>query len=292
VQVNRPGLNVRTHSGYLETKEEATPAKKPGPLVSALVSPFRHNDLNIEATAVPYENAKHLQAIAVGLHLRTEEIAFHQQPDGIWAADGDIAAILTKADGTTAGQAGLAFHARVKQAEYDRLKREGMDFNLQLPNPHPGFFDLRVAVSDTATGKIGTTSEIVEIGQSGNGYPSLTGILLRSGPKPAALAWLSDDAKTAPRPRTYRGGDSVTYSLQILNPKAPTQRLETSARILRNGALFRTLTPERLETSPLRVGGTIEINDDFPPGVYAIEIGATARGMAAQTQRAGFQVVK
>jgi hypothetical protein len=190
---------------------------------------------------------------------------------------GDIVRMMVGEDGAVANQTTIAFNYKLSEADYDRALKDGLSYKLQAPVEKAGPYEVRVAVRDNATGRIGTASQFVEIPELMPERVALSGIMLRrAGPEePAGPVLRSGSAL-----RIFHPGEMVTYNYQILNPKLdkgqqrPT--IEAQIRLFRDGKEIRVGKVVSVEAgndpTRLAAGGDLKIGPDMPPGNYVLQV--------------------
>lgn len=166
-----------------------------------------------------------------------------------------------------------------------RFLRRYVQWSQQLPLP-PGLYQVRIAVRDRRTGRVGTASQWVEIPEPTS--PALSSIFLAE-PNPG-----KDPAMVSVKRRFHRDSrlrfQTFVYNAQGAAASDVTLRVE----VLRDGVSVLTLPeakPSRTaSTDPSRLPFSGELSlSDLPPGRYVIQISAAAaQSKLAATQQANF----
>ncbi|MDE3198268.1 MAG: VWA domain-containing protein, partial [Acidobacteriota bacterium] len=275
VKVRRPYLTVRSRNGFFgfpdrpETLRTLTPQEE---LRDALNSPFRAAGfpvyLKAFAGASPDARTGKLQTTLRALllidarGLKREEIADGKQRlafsllAGIWAENDQPLALIDRT------------YTIEKTAEEMRQGiASGLAIEIEIPVPRPGPFQLRSAVLEPASGKIGAAREFIDVPDFAQSKPSLSSILI-SDADPVRGALLD-------RAGVLGGGSSVTRVF------APGAVLDYQCRIFGiehpqiEVHLFhgeeRIFTGSRLAVTPA-ASGQIKLPPTLPAGDYALEI--------------------
>jgi hypothetical protein len=222
------------------------------------------------------------------VHVDPAGLTFQLQPDGSHAARGDMAVIVFGDNGTIAAQTALAVNPTLSAADYERAFAAGLDYVVHVPLKQAGSYDVRVAVRDKSTGKLGTASQFVQVPVMKPEILALSGILLHAAKDPP-------DAL-----RVFHSGQNLTYDCQILNPKLEratrSPKVEAQVTIYRDG---KGLTPGKTipvgsASQRLSTGGTIEIGPTYPPGDYVLQLTVTdlAAGRKTATQWIDFRIAQ
>jgi VWFA-related protein len=283
VRVKRSGVTVRSRTGFFgEADREETPPS-PGStaaMVASMLSPFSGGDIAVEAESLFLDDSEKGAGITTMVHIDPAGLTFQLQPDGSREARGDIAVMFFGDNGTIAGQTAVAFNPRLSAA--------GLDYVVQVPLKQAGSYDVRVAVRDKSTGKLGTASQFVQVPVLKPEILALSGIRLPAAKDPP-------DAL-----RVFHSGQNLTYDCQILNPKLEqatrSPKVEAQVTIYRDG---KGLTPGKTipvgsAAQRLSTGGTIEIGPTYPPGDYVLQLTVTdlAAGRKTATQWIDFRVAQ
>ena len=277
VKVTRPGLHVRSRSGFFgETDEETAPKYKSSleQMRAAMLSPFRSSDVRLRLTALYAEVPKRGAVVRNLLHIDAQDLSL--QPDHLLG--GSSAQVEIVAVATSMGFLPVSAVARsyTVQAPADHLQeslKEGVVYTLDVPVKKPGAYQIQVAVRDTATGRVGSASQFLEIPELKKGRVALTSVLLQSAERGAGEpAWTG----MSPATRQFHPGGELEYFCLLENPgkKVPADELDSQIRIVRDGKDIYTgpakLVP--LDGGGLAVTGGLKLSDKMTPGDYYLGV--------------------
>src|SRR5256714_284136 len=136
VKLKRPGLRVRTRSGFIcVTDAEARPARhtRTEQLVGALASPFASGDVPLRLTSLFGGDA------ATGSFVRSlmpndmSGVHFTDEPDGWHKAVLDVVALTFREQGHVIEQIDRTETVRVRQEAFDIVRREGLGYTIAVP---------------------------------------------------------------------------------------------------------------------------------------------------------------
>lgn len=285
VRVKRPGLSVRSHAGFFGTQDEE---KKPAPgstsaVVASLASPFGSPDIEVGMTSLFFDEVKQGPSITTLVNVSARDLTFSEGTDGLQETAGDIAVMVFTDNGDLANKTAFTFRARLNAAQYQHALANGFLHTFRLPVKKAGPYDVRVAVRDAASRKVGTASQFVEVPELKRGKMALSGILLQT-PLPAGQAVPpAVDLRGGTALRIFHPGETLTYGYQVLNPKleAGTRKpnVEAQVRLYRDGKQFFEGKAAPVEAGfdgqRLLGGGELKIGPDLPPGDYVLETTAT-----------------
>jgi hypothetical protein len=278
--VKRPGLKVRTRKTFLGVSDEdrlaaaETPAQQ---LVNAAISPFAATDIAVRATTLPgYSAERGLFARAL-LHIDAGALTFAKDESGKPTASADVLGMVFDKDGTEIAHLSTGLAASVSSEAAQGAIRDGIAYTLRIPIPRAGPYQVRFAVRDRASGKVGTAGEFVEIPDVPGGVFALSGIVLRSETD-LALPGDADRVVISPSQavRVYKPGANLKYACEIYNATAPVQLAISvwrgNERVLTGTP--DTLTPPSAKDRWFAASGAFKLGEALAPGRYVLQIAA------------------
>ena len=281
-RVRRPGLTVRTRRGFFGISDEQVQQHARTPreqAMVALMSPFGASVVRLQLSALFEQQPAARPAVRARLHVDAHDLTFKAEPDGWQQCVVEVSGILFGDNGAVAGEYRRTHTVRLRGETYERTLRDGLDYTFELPVKSAGAYQLRAAVRDEATGRLGAAGQFVEVPNLGNGRLALSGPVV-AGPGARAIR----------RPAT------LDYSFVVYNArpdKATGQpRLTAQARLYRDGQevfagplepldAARPLGPKRLT-----VAGRLPLGASLAPGDYVLEIVVTDALAGAQHRTA------
>lgn len=299
VKATRPGLRVRSRTGFFGETDDETLPKYGTPLEqmrAAMISPFRSSDVRLRLTALYAETPRRGPVVRNLLHIDARDLTF-PSADGLnlvgHPGRGPSAAVEIVAVATSMGDRPVAAVARHYKVEapaerFQEALQEGALYTLDVPVKKRGAYQIHVAVRDTASGKVGSASQFLEIPELKRGRVALTSVILQNGDRPAGT---SAFAGMSPATRQFRPGSEVEYFCLVENTgkKVPAADLDSLIWIVRDGKdVYKG--PARLvpiDGGGLAVTGRLRLSPKMTPGDYYLGIVAADRtapksGAAAQ----------
>jgi hypothetical protein len=291
---NRPDLRVRTRSGYVGVAEEAVqpkPRTRAEQLMGALVSPFGAAGLNLRLTSLFIDAPGGGSVLRSMLMIDPRTLTFKQQPDGQYQTVMDIIAVTFGEDGRVVDQLNRIETIRVRPEAFQRFLNEGMVYDLNVPVKRPGAYQLRIAVRDAATERVGSASQYVEVPDLNRKRLTLSGLVIASpSAQPSASVQgtvagaegAGDERQADPATRRFRRGTLLDYGFVIYNARldrtAARTHLTIQTRLFREGrevyaGQAQPFDPNQ-QTRPERVeaAGRLQLGADLPPGEYVLQI--------------------
>lgn len=184
VKVKAPGLNVRYRSGFFGIKEEEarkivenTPQQQ---IMKALTSPFAASDINLRFTPLFTNDAAGGSFVRSLVHIATKDLTFTDKPDGMHEAVINIVAYTFDDSGKVADTVGETHTINLNDNLYKRALTSGLVYSLKVPIKTAGAYQLRVAVRDDKSQKVGTASQFINIPDLRKERLTLSGIALSS----------------------------------------------------------------------------------------------------------------
>ena len=294
VKVKRSAANVRYRSGYFGISDEQI-AEKPvsekteaEKIIGALASPFASGDIALRLNAVFGNDQKTGSFIHSFLHIEGKNITFTDEPDGKKKAVFDVLAMEFGDNGIPVDQISKTFTATVDEKRMLDIQRRGIVYDFIFPAKNPGAYQLRIALHDKGSGKVGSANQFVEVPVVKKSRLILSGIILENMPfetwqkinagQPAerASSPLMDTAL-----RQFKRGTVLNYALTAINPKldaAGKPNLTAQIRLFREGKLYFTGTAKPVDNNkqpnPQKVqyGGSLSLGTNMPPGDYILQI--------------------
>lgn len=290
---NRPELRVRSRSGYVGLAEElgrATAHTRSEQLMDALISPFAAAGLNLRLTSLFINSAAEGSVVRSLLLIDPRTLTFARQPDGQYQTVMDILAITFDGDGRVVDQLNRIETIRVRPENFRRFQIDGMVYDLNVPVKKPGAYQLRIAVRDAASERVGAAGQFVQVPNLGTGRLTLSGLLLAAAATvPGSVAPVAgdgadaaSDALSGTAARRFRRGTMLDYGFVIYNARLNgglrRPRLVVQARLFREGQqiFVGQAQPLNADGQPdltrLQAGGRLQLSAQLPPGEYVLQI--------------------
>jgi VWFA-related protein len=183
VKVKRPGLTVRYRSGFFGIKDEdikpaaSTPQQQ---ILQALTSPFASSSLDLRFTPLFGNDAKTGSFVRALVHIPAKDLTFTTKPDGQREAVINVVAYTFGENGSVVDSVGETHTVTLTDSLYQRALTSGLVYSLNVPVKKAGGYQLRVAVRDDKTQKVGTASQFITIPDIKRDRLAVSGISLSS----------------------------------------------------------------------------------------------------------------
>lgn len=239
VKVHRSAVRVRSRSGFFgvsdaEAREQRTSGKQ---LDDMLASPFAIADVHLRLTSLFGNDDREGSIIASVLHIDGHDLTFKEGPDGWREAEIDVMAYTFGAYGEVIESLSRTHKIRARGETFESTLRDGLLYTVNVPIKKPGAYQLRIAVRDTASKRVGTASQFIQVPDLSKERLALSGIFLSGldshrAQKPVdsnlGSPEIADaaDVQASPALRRFRGGMEM---LRILHLQCRAGRGQASA---------------------------------------------------------------
>lgn len=313
VKVKREGLRTRYRSGFLGiTDAEAKPVRRTRveQMVGALSSPFTSGDVRLRLTSLFGGDTANGAVVSSLMHIDVSNIKFTEEADGWRKAVIDVIALTFGEEGQVIDEINRTETVRVRGEAFDILRKDGLVYTMRVPIKKSGAYQLRVAVRDASTEKLGAASQFIEVPNLKKNRLALSGILMQdarytSAPTASEDKGAEPDPSGSPAVRHFRVGDSADYFFNIYNARTDgtgRPQLQTQMRLFRDGKQVYAgqETPfdpdKQTDVKNLQSGTRLRIIPAITPGEYVLQIVVTdalaPEKARTATQWIDFEVVK
>ena len=274
VKVTRAGLHVRSRSGFFGETDEETKLQKPKTLVeqmrAAMLSPFRSSDIHVKLTAL-YANTAKGPIVRNLLHVDGGDLTWRPALKDSSTAQLEVLAVATGDSDSDIRTVARDYQSQVPSAKLDEAKREGVVYTIDIPAPKRGGYQIRVAVRDASTEKVGSATQFVEVPDLKKARFVLTGVILQDVLKDGGGL-----VGMAPARRQFRPGAEVEYlsALQKGRGAEPLADLAAQIRIVRDGKDVYSAPAKVMEIpgSGPAVFGVLKLSKEMVPGEYFLQV--------------------
>ncbi|HSE23336.1 MAG TPA: hypothetical protein VLB68_16835, partial [Pyrinomonadaceae bacterium] len=288
--LKRPELELRTRSEFrraiLPRGDAAPEREKDDYLREALASPFVREDVRLRMTAFFSGGAE----IKVLLHVNANDLEFVKSSDDTYQASFDVVALAFDDNGKIAAQLARSQSLRIPSAAYEHFLCDGFVYSMSVPIKMPGAYQLRVALRDSSSERLGSDSQFVEVPDARKKQLTVSGFAVQRvdqfiGPDGTSNANYQTGPNTpsgGPAVRRFDARDVLTYSYLIYGERRSSATgapdLWSQIRLFRAGKEVFTGKETPVTTSQLSRGGgivavgTFRLEERLEPGEYFLQI--------------------
>ena len=276
VKVNRPGARVRSRSGFFGVSDSEVGIGRgaDNSLASIIASPFAAADVHLRLTSLFGEEERVGPLMSSVLYIDGHDLDFKEAPDGWHEAEIEVAAFTFGAYGEVVDSLSRTHKIRARAELYESILRDGLLYTVNVPIKEPGAYQLRVAVRDSSSKRIGSASQFIQVPDLSKNRLALSGIFLsgldlKKAPQSPVMeatspAPLAGDPQASVALRRFHPGMELHYAFYIYNAKldvAKQPQLTTQLRLFHDSQLAYEgkVTPYDASQEPdlkrLRAGG-------------------------------------
>ena len=302
-KVKRSGMTLRTRAGFYGiTEEDANRARLTATDETnlALTSPFEAPDLELDLTSF-FANGKTEGSIVRSfINLKAADLTF-MPVNGRRETSVEIHGIIFGNNGAIVEQVKQGAVLSLRESEYEQALREGVRLRFDMPAKKPGSYQVRVAVRDRTSSKIGSAGQFVAVPNLNNKKVALSGLVLRNAGKPATQS----TAMANPFGKRFALNTDLHFAFLIYNAtidqatRLPNLTMET--KLFRDGKSVKDAqtsidVKNHADLSRLFINGAIRLSPDLEPGDYYLQVVITDKAARDKqppiTQWVDFQIVK
>jgi VWFA-related protein len=319
VSVKRNGSEVHHRDGFYGI---ATPpdsiAALDSPLLKAVMSPFRYNDLTINLISGYIDDPQEGSSLKAWFHLDAQNLGVSKEEDGKSYISLEAHAVTTDGNGEIQDSGNVKKKFPVDEDTMPRILEQGITVPIIIPAKKPGTYFVRVGVKDNVSGKMGSAFQYLEIPDLKAGSLALSDIFVINREEDAA--WIqsgalvdSDISSRTPRStmdrspalKSYLPGERIKYISVIYNATSEMESkpdLESQVFLYGNGVEVFRSEPAAIDLSGVKDPKRIPIQKELlldnamPPGDYVLLLriidkkAGKKHSVAAKTLN--FQIIK
>ncbi len=281
LRLKRLDLVLRNRSRFhrfTKTSETNVVKTKDDFLREALASPFVREDVRLKVTALA-TGASHVK---VFLHIDARDLELTKSADGMHKATFDVAAVAFDDNGKVGQQLARNQNVAISPNSYERFLRDGLVYTIDMSIPRAGPYQVRVAIRDEVSGRLGSDSQFVDVPDPRKSRLTVAGLIMQAQDATVASKQVgarsdhsaaglnNEDVRKAPAVRRFKSGELFEYSYLIYGARlnATTGRdLWSQIRLFRHsqevftGDLTRTVVAKDLTHEAIVSGGTLRLGN-------------------------------
>ncbi|MFN0109813.1 MAG: VWA domain-containing protein, partial [Blastocatellia bacterium] len=295
LKVTRPGLRIRTRSGFLgiadrERRPELptvavdSPEARNRAIVGALYSPFGARDLGMQMSSFFFNSEKAGSYIRSLYQIDMSKLTFKDDPQrpGVKTVKLELVAFTFNEAGAIIDQHGRVFTLDVEPERYQVAMTKGMFYADDFIIKKPGAYQLRCIIRDPLTGKLGSAGQFINVPDLTKKRLALSGLVLTVPkdyqPKPEQI---TAEVNMSPSARRFPRGGKFEYGAAVYNAKtdqAGKANVTMQVEIYQEGKPIYQSQPRPIENPGAGVrpgavdcGGQMVLTG-LPPGDYVFHL--------------------
>lgn len=307
-KVKRSGMTLRTRAGFFGVSEEEANSGRPvirDPINLALLSPFGAQDLEFALNSFFANGKNDGSMIRSFIYLNAADLSFtsvNGQRETVLeihgAVFGDNGAVIDRVKRDIVLSMG---EAQFQQAIRDNLP-DAVRLRFDIPVKKPGSYQVRIAVRDRTSTKIGSAGQFVAVPNLNDQRPAVSGIVLRG----VSQASTPTAVLANPSARRFVVNSDLYFGFVVynaaLNQATQLPNLTIETKLFRDGNVVGPSSEipldlkNQADLSRLFVNGSLRLNSALEPGDYYLQVVITDKATRAKqstmTQWVDFEIVK
>lgn len=296
INVKRKNAKVRYRSGFFGISDEQI-EKAPTNLTAeqrilrALSSPFGDNEISLSLNTVFRADPDYNPSISSFLYIDLKDLKFTDEPNGNKKGAFDLLAVSFGDNGIPIDQISKTYTLNIKKEFYEKLLKEGFIYYFVLPIEKHGAYQMRVAIRDHQTNKVGSASQFIEVPKLKKKRLTLSGLILENltreqwnaetGQNTASIINVSTNPRADTALRAFKRGNILRYGFEIYNAKSQNgqkpdlqmySRLFYSGKMIHEGKKQPIKLNGQSSTKVVQAAGAIALGTEMPLGDYILQI--------------------
>ncbi len=275
VKVHRSGLTVRSRKGYAglaADTAEKTPTREEQ-LGKALFSPFVAGGVGVHLTPLYSASApdprtnRRQPLLRVALAVDGKDLRFKNSLEGGKQAILDVLVAAFDAAGHQIASQDKRYTVQGTSEQAAAFAGTMLDYQLEVPIPGAGAFQVRAAVRDDATGKLGSANTFLLIPDYNKPQLTLSSLVL-GDPK---------GGKAEIASRQFNPGSQLSYGCQVFGAQSADSgsSVEIEVKLFHDGKQVYASNPMPIKPpagmKEIPVAGKLNLLSTFAAGDYAME---------------------
>jgi VWFA-related protein len=286
IKLKRPDLKIRYRSGFFGVSDSdvrATPKTSEEQMLEAMLSPFASGQISLSSTSFFSTDGKKGLFMRSLIHFKGSDLKFVAEEDGWQKASFEVLAVTFGDNGQVIDTVNRVETIKAKDQGLQEIKEKGLVYSMLVPVKKPGAYQLRIAVRDTETRHIGSSSEFIEVPDLKKKRLVLSGIVMESSAtrekqQKGEINAVQSDTQRDIAVRRFPAGATLMFGTSIYNAKNNPPRLTTQYRLFRDNRQIFT-SPEaplsfngQADSQTIDVGGAFGTDKNFVPGNYILQV--------------------
>ena len=229
IKATRSGAKVYARDGYFATPDSTRgPQTREDAMVKAAMSPLARRDIDIAGRLQYRFLPENVAEVDINLLVNANNLDFKQGSDGKYQSTFDVVGFVMNSMGKSMGGFSQTVTANLSPADYKRAQALGLSYaaHAQLP---PGSYQLRAVVRESATGRLGSMSQYLEVPDLNKKNLTASSIFLYA-------INVAQGANPAPQPLTALRQlprlQDLRYAAVIYYPKLSDAKVQLTSQVI------------------------------------------------------------
>jgi VWFA-related protein len=298
-KVTRSGMTLRTRFGFFGVSEEdaAKTRLTPRDMTNlALASPFAAQDIEVGSASFFWSDKTAVSLIRNFVYVNTSDLVF-TPVDGRQQASIEVHGVVFGDNGAMVEQLRRGLTISLPDSEYAAALKHGLGLSVDIPVKRSGAFQVRVAIRDRKSSKIGSTGEFVSVPDLKSKRLAVSGIVLGGG----THARTEQEAMANTVAKRFALNTDLDFAyilynaLQFAKPVMET-KLFRDGKVVYSGPEIPIQVAGQPDPDRVVASSKVRLSPDLEPGFYYLQVVITdkdAKGKAVPVvQWIDFEIVK
>jgi VWFA-related protein len=295
-KVKRSGMTMRTRLGFFGvTEDEASKTRLTARDMTnlALASPFAAQDVEVRLASFFWSDKTVGPLIRSFVYIAAGDLVF-TPVDGRQQASIELHGVVFGDNGAIIGQLRRGATISLSESEYATAIKNGLGLSVDMPVKRNGAFQVRVAIRDRKSSKIGSSGEFVTVPDLKSKRLAVSGIVLSSGSH-------DQEAMANTVARRFDANSDLEYGYIIYNA-SQFAKPSMEMKLFRDGKVVYSGPEAPIQIAgqpdPERVlaSGKVRLGPDLEPGFYYLQVVITDKSAKDKAvpvvQWIDFEIVK
>ena len=271
-KVKQSGMNLRTRLGFFGVSEdEAAKTRLTTRDMTnlALVSPFSAQDVEVALASFFWSDKSAGPLVRSFVYIAAGDLMF-TPVDGRQQASIEVHGAVFGDNGVIVDQIRRGATISLSDAEYATAKKNGLGLSVDIPVKRSGSFQVRVAIRDRKSQKLGSAGEFVAVPDLKNKRLAVSGIVLSS-------ASHEQEAMSNTVARRFNTNTDLEYgyvvynALQFAKPVMET-KLFRDGKVVYSGPEAPVQVTGQPDPERVLASGKVRLGPDLEPGFYYLQV--------------------
>jgi len=274
-KVKRSGMSLRTRLGFFGVSEEEavkTQLTRRDMANLALASPFAAQDIEVDLSSFFFNDKAYGSVVRSFVYVAADNLQF-STVDGRHKAWIELHGVVFGDNGAVVEQLRRGLTISLPDNEYAAALKDGFGFNVDIPVKRNGAFQVRIAIRDKETSKIGSAGEFVSVPDLRNKRLAVSGIVLGGG----ARGRSEQEALANTVARRFDANTDLDFvyvvynALQFAKPVMET-KLFRDGKVVYSAPEVLIQTAGQADPERVLVNGKVKLSPDLEPGFYYLQV--------------------
>jgi len=296
-KVKRSGMTLRTRFGFFGvSEEEASKTRLTTRDMTnlALASPFAAQDVDVELASLFWSDKSAGPLVRSFLYIDPHDLQF-TPVDGRQQASIEVHAAVFGDNGALIEQLKRGATISYSDSEYAATLKNGIGLSVDVPVKRSGAFQVRIAVRDRKSSKIGSSGEFVTVPDLRNKRLAVSGIILGDGSGNEQDAMVNTIARRFGVNTDLAFAYVIYNALQFVKPVMET-KLFRDGKVVYSGPEMAIQVAGQPDPDRVVVSSKVRLSPDLEPGYYYLQVVITDKEAKSKAppvvQWIDFEIVK